>query len=79
MFVEDASYLSFREISLSYAIPNTLAEKLYLQGLSLAVTGQNLGYLTKAKTIPNPETGGGYAGSGYALPRTVLFSLNVTF
>ena len=79
MFVEDASYLAFREVSLSYALPKSLTSKLNLQDLSLAVTGQNLGYLTKAKAVASPESIGGYAGSGYALPRTALFSINVTF
>lgn len=79
MFTHNAAYLSFREVSLSYSLPQELVENLFLQGLNISVTGQNLGYLTKSKMVAMPETADAIAGSGYALPRTVLFTFNLTF
>ena len=39
-------------------------------------TWANLGYITSAN-VASPEVS--TAGSGYALPRTLLFGVNVTF
>ncbi len=79
MFTHSAAYLSFREISLTYTLPQNWVEMVYLQNASFSITGQNLGYLTESKSVAMPETASAIAGSGYALPRTVLFTLNVTF
>lgn len=76
MFAYKGNYLAIREISLSYSLPEALARKLYCQKLDVSVTGQNLGYITSAN-VASPEVS--KAGSGYALPRTLLFGINVTF
>lgn len=52
--------------------------------MRLSVTGQNLGYLTSSDcAIPDyiVSTDGNNSGWGgaYALPRTVLFGLDITF
>ncbi len=78
MFAYDGAYLAFRELSLSYSLPKSLANKIKLEKVDLSVTGQNLGYLTQCKSVATPEAGSG-AGSGYALPRTLLFGINLTF
>ena len=81
LFAHKGDYLAFREISISYSLPQTIADKLYMQSMNVSVTGQNLGYLTAAP-VANPERayGGGVAsGTGYGLPRTLLFGMNVTF
>jgi len=77
LFIYDASYLSFREISLSYNLPKSLLENTGVRGVELSVTGQNLGYLTASK-LYTPEVGGNVNG-GYSLPRTVIFGLNLKF
>lgn len=76
MFAYKGSYLAIREISLSYSLPKMWANKIYCQQLNVSVTGQNLGYITSAP-VATPEVS--KAGSGYALPRTMLFGVNVTF
>ena len=81
IFAYDGSYLAFREVSLSYSLPKSIISKFNCQKLELSVTGQNLGYLCAAK-VAAPEvsrTGGTASGTGYPLPRTLLFGLNVTF
>ncbi|MBL7969048.1 MAG: SusC/RagA family TonB-linked outer membrane protein [Prolixibacteraceae bacterium] len=78
LFTYKGDYLSFRQISLTYAVPNTLLKQAKIEKLELSVTGQNLGYLTAAKTMSSPESGG-IQDAGYSLPRIVTFGLNVSF
>lgn len=73
LFASKGNYLGVRELSLSYTLPQELSKKLYMQKLQFSITGQNLGYLTSARTV-SPEI-----SSGYPLPRTVIFGVNVTF
>lgn len=83
-FAQNGSYLAFRELSLSYELPQSICKKFRSQGLSVSVTGQNLGYL-KSCTIPLPDNttfwSGNTAGAGgtYNIPRSIIFGLNVSF
>ena len=76
MLAYRGDYLGFRELSLSYSLPKAWLKNVWMNNLTLSVTGQNLGYLTAAK-VASPETSN--AGSGYALPRTILFGLDIQF
>ena len=84
LLCQDGSYLACRELSLSYQLPQNICSKIKSQGMSISVTGQNLGYI-KSCTIPLPDNvtywNGNTAGNGgtYNLPRTVIFGLNLTF
>ena len=81
LFAHRGDYLAFRELSLAYTLPKAIAQKLACQQIDLSITGQNLGYLTSAK-VAVPETlrsGGVASGTGYPLPRTLLFGINVKF
>lgn len=81
LFAHKGNYLAFRELSLSYTLPKAWTQKIGCQQLDLSITGQNLGYLTAAK-VAVPETlrsGGIASGTGYPLPRTVLFGINMKF
>jgi len=81
LFAYKGNYLAFRELSLAYSLPQTIADKLYMQSMNVSITGQNLGYI-KSAPVANPERSyGAYiaSGSGYGLPRTLLFGINVTF
>ncbi|MDR1723561.1 MAG: TonB-dependent receptor [Tannerella sp.] len=77
LFVYNASYLAFREISLSYDINKDLLKKIGSSGIQLSITGQNLGYLTATKAY-NPEMGGDNT-SGFSLPRTFIFGASLKF
>ena len=81
LFAYEGSYLAFREVSLSYALPKSLVNKFHCQKLELSVTGQNLGYMVGAPVAtPEKYNGTGMAsGTGYPMPRTLIFGLNVTF
>lgn len=76
LFMTKGDYLSLREVSLSYSLPADWCRAIYAKSVNLSITGQNLGYLTRGKTA-NPEVAS--AGSGYGLPRTLLFGLGITF
>ena len=78
MFTYNASYLCFRELSLSYDLPKKIINKAGLSNVQLSVSGQNLGYLSKSKQY-SPEVGGENIESGYTLPRSVIFGLSLTF
>jgi TonB-linked SusC/RagA family outer membrane protein len=77
MFIYDASYLAFREVSLSYVLPKDLLTKVGVKSAEVSITGQNLGYLTASK-LYSPEVGGSVNG-GYGLPKTVIFGVNLKF
>lgn len=84
LMTQSGAYLACRELSLSYRLPQNICSKARMEGVTLSVTGQNLGYL-KSCTIPLPDNvtywNGNTAGNGgtFNLPRTVIFGLNVTF
>ena len=78
MFIYRGDYLAFREVSLAYSLPKAWISKLRMEKLDLNVSAQNLGYITAAKNMFSPEYGADSMG-GYALPRTFIFGLNVTF
>ena len=80
---QSGAYLACRELSLSYQLPQSICEKFRSQGLTLSVTGQNLGYIKKT-TLPLPDATAVVGGTSdragtYNLPRTFLFGLNVSF
>lgn len=80
LFAYKGNYLAIRELSLSYSLPEKWTNAAKMQRASVSVTGQNLGYITGAKNVATPEVkADGKASSGYSLPRTVLFGINLTF
>lgn len=77
MFFVNSSYLNFREVSLSYAIPSNLLKKAKISALTFTVTGQNLGYITN-KQLNLPERTG-EQNSAYTIPTQLVFGANLTF
>ncbi|MBL0103872.1 MAG: SusC/RagA family TonB-linked outer membrane protein [Bacteroidetes bacterium] len=83
--VYDASFIKFRELSLTYSLPAKIFAKTAIQGLSISLVGRNLGILHK--NVPNidPEaavSSGNVQGlEGAQLPttRTYGVTLNIKF
>jgi hypothetical protein len=48
-YFEDASYIRFRELSVTWTVPLTVSQKMRLAGSSITVGGRNLGIRTKYK------------------------------
>lgn len=84
-WVQDASYLRVRNVSLSYDFSKAITQKIHLNGLRLYVTGTNLYTFTDYVGF-DPETssqgdglskGGDYLG--YPPARSFIFGANITF
>ena len=70
--------VTWQSVKYHWHIPKNWVQKVMLQNVEVSVTGQNLGYITQCALVATPETLAGVAGSGYALPRTLLFGISVT-
>ena len=81
MFIFKGDYLAIRDITLAYSLPKVVTDFLKIQKFDVSVSGQNLGYITAAKTLYSPEyQRNSYAGwGGYKLPVSLIFGLNLTF
>ena len=92
-YVEDASYLRIKNITLTYSLPKQYCKKLYLSDLKLSANVQNV-YTLTGYTGYDPEVGSqngqyGYTGQGMLMygvdtgrvpsPRTVIFGIEATF
>ncbi len=77
MFWVNSGYLAIREISLSYSVPSSLLKRARVEGLTLTVTGQNLGYLSN-DLLNLPERTGSQS-SAYTIPTSLIFGANLTF
>jgi hypothetical protein len=77
MFWVSSSYLCIREVTLSYAVPKSILNKARIAGLTVMVTGQNLGYISNTM-LKLPERTGQQDGA-YTIPTQLVFSANLTF
>ncbi|TLX74629.1 TonB-dependent receptor [Labilibacter sediminis] len=85
-FIEDASYMRIKTITLSYDIPQKLLRKFNIDRVKVYATGENLLTLTDYSGF-DPEVnafGGSNTMKGidygtYPQTRNVIFGLNVTF
>lgn len=86
-FVEDASWVRLRNVSLSYSLPSALLSKTgFIRDVSITLTGNNL-WLSTKYTGYDPESSSFNAGSstvafsGFTYPavRSYLATLNVSF
>jgi hypothetical protein len=85
-FVEDASWVRLRYLSLSYNVPAKIWKGLPIQGASVTFTGNNLLLFTDYTGF-DPETSSssvgsnadGFTGFTYPALRSYLFSININF
>ena len=66
------NYIAFRDLSLSYMLDNSIANKIGMRNVSITLAGHNLGYLLN--TMPNKENPEAVAGTTTAEFRTRQFS-----
>ncbi|OBQ54988.1 TonB-dependent receptor [Tamlana sp. s12] len=85
-FIEDASYLRVKAVTLSYAFPSSILNKLKMSALKLYVTGENLltftdysGFDPEVNAFGGSNTVRGIDYGTYPQTRTAIFGLNVTF
>lgn len=84
-FIEDASWVRLRELTLSYVIPASMMEATPFSGLTVSFTGRNLWLSTGYKGV-DPETSllGASSGQGldyFNMPSTksYVFSFSLNF
>jgi len=85
-YISQGDYLAFREISLSYTLPDKISEKAHMQGVTFNASIFNLGYITAFDGL-SPEhtsTGRNSYGSGaeygqYPRPRQYRFGVKISF
>lgn len=85
-FIEDASYLRVKAVTLGYNFPKTMLEKIKINALRLYVTGENLltftnysGFDPEVNAFGGSNTIRGIDFGTYPQSRTTLFGLSVTF
>ena len=85
-FVYDASYVKLREMSLGYAFPKSVVNKLKIfKDIQFSVVGRNLWIISKKLPYADPEeTYGagnlqGYQGNAYPSNRTISANFKFTF
>lgn len=82
MFVYDASFAKFRQLTLGYSLPSKLLTKTPFQKVTVAFVGRNLAILFK--NIPNVDPESAYSSQSgaqgleyFALPTTRSYGFNV--
>lgn len=85
-FVEDASWVRLRTVSLTYNMPEEWFQRTFIKHLSLTATGNNLwlgtkysGYDPETSTFASGSNIDGFSGFTYPAVRSFLFTLNVGF
>jgi len=84
-FIYDASFVKFREVSLSYSLPRSLVERTPLSSVSFSVVGRNLFYLMKKTEGFDPEANysnlnaQGIENCSFPAFRTLGFNINFKF
>lgn len=80
-WIEEASFMKLRELSLSYAVPRSMTQRIGVDGLTITATGRNL-WIKSDFSYGDPE--GSLMGSGngqgfyhMVTPSTKSFSLGV--
>ncbi len=79
-FVQDASYLRFRNLQLGYTVPSSVLAKRanFIKGIRFVVQVQNLYTWTKWTGF-DPEVASNVAVYDYPVPRTYTVGLNLNF
>lgn len=85
-FVEDASWVRLRSLSLTYTIPEEWLKGRFISNASLSFTGYNLwlstpyiGFDPESSSSPAGSNANGWAGFTYPAIRSYMFTVNVTF
>ena len=78
-YLIDASYMSLRNVTLSYRIPVSISQKLDMSALSIFLSGDNLGLICKRKGMDPQQSFAGTADFTYVPSRILSVGLNLTF
>ncbi|MNJ97118.1 TonB-dependent Receptor Plug Domain protein [compost metagenome] len=75
-FLISASYISFKNVNLSYNLPKSILGKLDVSNARVFVTGENLGLISKRKGMDPTEAFTGLNANTYVPSRMISFGIN---
>jgi hypothetical protein len=84
LWIEDASFLRCKNITLGYSMPESVLSKIFVHSLRVYANVSNVFVITKYRGM-DPEIGGwnplqvGWDGGNYPLPRVFTIGANLTF
>jgi hypothetical protein len=78
LYYKKGDFLAFREISLSYSLPKTICNKIFLTGLEIFGGVYNIGYLTEYDGLM-PEIYTGNDNGTYPRSRQYNLGVKLTF
>lgn len=85
-FVEDASWVRLRNLSLSYKIPTSIIKSKWIRDATVTFTGNNLllwtdfsGFDPDASSFNSGSNVDAFTGFAYPAVRSYLFSINLNF
>lgn len=83
-FVEDASWIRLRNLTMSYQLPKSILGKTFIKDATISFTGNNLwlitdftGYDPESSSFSAGSNATGFAGFTYPAMRSFIFSINV--
>ncbi len=77
-YIQDASFLRLRNVTLSYTLPTQVTSRLKINNVRFYVAGQNLAVWTKWKGY-DPEDDNNISLSEFPNPRAITAGFDVTF
>ncbi|MDR1089665.1 MAG: TonB-dependent receptor [Prevotella sp.] len=78
-YLQDASYMRFKNLQIGYSLPKAILDKIGIDKLRLYVSGENLFTLTDCIKVIDPEIVSVNRGLGYPLSQTWSFGINLSF
>lgn len=78
-YLQDASYLRLKNISLGYHLPSQWLAPLHMSQATIFVSGENVAEISHMKGAYDPEAAGKNGSMVYPFQRTYSFGVNVTF
>ncbi len=78
-YLTDASFVSLRNVTLSYSFPVSIARALDMSMMRIYATGDNLGLLSKRKGMDPQQSFAGTADFTYVPSRIISIGVNLTF
>lgn len=78
-WLENASYLRMKNITVGYNLPQSFINRIGIKGAKIYYSGQNLFTITNFRDGFDPEAPAGNRGNYYPQVKTNVFGLNVNF
>ena len=78
-FLQDASYLYFRNITVGYTLPTSLIERAHLQSVRVFFSGENLKLWSKRQGMDPTQAFNGNLDNRFIPLRTLVFGVNLKF